>query len=141
MRILAVLLFACALSSAIYARDFPTDGNGLLDYCGVLVAVGDSRTSFDPSSGDKFSEKMGQLNWCAGYLGALQDIHIEREVNLAMIGIVGVTLAGPDKAKEYAFDSLRGPCIPDQAPILKLAVSSLSGCANIPKDCMNLGAF
>jgi Rap1a immunity proteins len=33
----------------------------------------------------------------------------------------GVTLAGPDKAKAFALDSLRVACLPDNATLLQLA--------------------
>jgi hypothetical protein len=123
MRTLALFLFACVLTPA-HAQEkfhFPKDGNELLDYCGVVVALADSPTSLDSLSGDKSAEKMQQFNWCAGYLEATHDVLLQNDVNLTVIAMTGVTLAGPDKAREYAFDTLRVACIPDQAPILQLA--------------------
>ena len=42
MKTLALVLFACVLSPAAYARDFPTEGNGLLDACSVVVDIADN---------------------------------------------------------------------------------------------------
>lgn len=123
MRISALFLFACVLTP-VYAQQkfsFPKDGNGLLDYCGVVVALADSPTSIDSLNGDRFTEKMGQFNWCAGYLGATQDIFLQNFVNIGVFGMAGLTLGGPDKLKQYALDTLRGPCIPDNATVLQLA--------------------
>lgn len=123
MKILDIILFTCAVTPA-YAQqkgDFPTDGNGLLDYCSVMVDAADSPASFSSLSGNGFTEQMTKFGWCAGYLQATQDALITTEVKLAIIAMTGVTLSGPDKAKEYALDSLRVACIPEKAPILQLA--------------------
>ncbi len=72
-------------------------------------------------SPDRFNEVWGRFNWCAGYLQAVQDIQVQNEVSLAVIAMTGVKLAGPDKATQYAFDTLRGACIPDNAPLIQLA--------------------
>jgi hypothetical protein len=84
MRTLALVLFACALTPA-YAQQkggFPSDGNGLLDACSVLVDSADLPSSVTSLSGEPFTEKMGQFNWCAGYLGATQDIYFQNELTL-----------------------------------------------------------
>jgi Rap1a immunity proteins len=122
MKALVLGLLGCLLSPA-YAQQkgYPSDGNGLLDACSVVVESADSPSSFSSLSANKFAEKMGQLDWCAGYLQAVHDMNIQNDVNLAFLGMLGVTLQGPDKIKQYAFDSLRGACIPDKAPILQLA--------------------
>jgi hypothetical protein len=114
------LLIACVLSPA-YARDFPTDGIGLLDACAVLVDAADNPSYIPSLSGHKFIEKMGQINWCAGYLGATQDVLSQNQVNLGIMATAGVKLCRPDKLKQYVFDALKGPCIPDDATLLKLA--------------------
>lgn len=123
MKILALILLACTVTPAFAQQkgNFPTDGNGLLDYCGVVVDAADSPASLTSLSGDRFTEQMGKFNWCAGYLQATQDAASLTEVNLALIAMTGVTLAGPDKVREYAFQTLRGACIPDKASVLQLA--------------------
>ena len=35
--------------------------------------------------------------------------------------MAGLTFGGPQKLKQHAVESLRGPCFPDRAPILQLA--------------------
>jgi hypothetical protein len=120
MRALVLFLFACVLSPA-YARDFPTDGNGLLDACSVLVDAADKPSYIPSLSGHMFIEKMGQINWCAGYLGATQDILLQNHVNLGIMAMAGLKLCRPDKIKQYVFDALKGPCIPDDATPLQLA--------------------
>jgi hypothetical protein len=123
MRTLALLLFASTLTP-VYAQQkfiFPRDGNGLLDACSVLVNADDVRSSFTSLGDDRFTEKMGQINWCAGYLQATQDTLSATQVQLYIIAKMGVTFSGPDKVKQYALDSLRGACIPETAPIVQLA--------------------
>ncbi len=122
MKTFALVLLTCILSPVTYARDFlPKDGNGLLDACSALVDSDDNPSSILSLSGDRFTERMGQLNWCAGYLAATQDVLLQNVVNLSVFGMAGVTLAGPDKVKQYAFDSLRGPCIPENGTLLQFA--------------------
>lgn len=122
MRALSLfVLVTCALTPVCAQQNgFPVDGNGLLDYCSVIVDSVDSPSTVSPT-GDRFVEKMGRLNWCSGYLGATQDASVVTEVNLALFSAMGVTLAGPDKEKLWAFQTLRGPCIPERAPIIQLA--------------------
>jgi hypothetical protein len=84
-----------------------------------MVDAADNRLSFSSLSADRFTEKMEQFYWCAGYLGAIHDIHTQNRVNLVIVGAMGVTLAGPNKERAVAL--LRGPCIPDEASILQLA--------------------
>jgi Rap1a immunity proteins len=116
------LLVACVLEP-VYGqqKSSPTDGNGLLEYCSVIVDSVDSSSTLSSLTGDRFAEKVGQFSWCAGYLEAFHDMHIQNEVNLTIFGLSGVTLAGEEHVKQFAFDSLRGPCIPDKAPIIQLA--------------------
>ena len=123
MRILALVLFACIATPVLGQQNgnFPADGNGLLDFCGVLVESADSPASLTSLSGDRFVEQMGKINWCAGYLQAARDVASLTHINLALIGMTGVTLAGPDKARDNAFNSLQPPCIPDKASILQIA--------------------
>lgn len=118
-----MFLIVCSLTP-IYAqqRSFPKDGNGLLDACTLLMDVADSRSSISSLNGDHFTDSFGQLNWCAGYLEATRESSLETEVNLALIRMMGVTLAGPDKKKrEGALQLLQGACIPDNASTLQLA--------------------
>jgi hypothetical protein len=122
MKILAVVLFCCVLCPAIFARDLlPMDGNGLLDACGALVDFEDSPSSISSLNADRFTERTGQINWCAGYLSATQDMLGQSYANLIFMGAAGVTLAGPDKEKHAVFDDFRGPCVPDNATLLQVA--------------------
>ena len=72
-------------------------------------------------SGDRLTEQMEKLNWCGGYLQATQDSLSTMQIKLAIIAMTGVTFSGPDKAKQYALDSLRVACIPEKAPLLQIA--------------------
>lgn len=123
MRILAVVLLACAVTPACAQKkiDYPTDGNGLLDYCSVLVDSVDSPSSLTSLSSDRFNEQMMKFPWCAGYLQATQDRLEITQISIALTSMLGVTLSGPDKEKAAAFELLRGACIPEKAPILQLA--------------------
>ena len=121
MRTLALFLFAGVLSPVVFARDLPKDGNGLLDACSVMVDFADNQSAAATLSSDKFAEKMGQLNWCAGYLQGTEDVYEQTFINLGIFGMAGLTFDGPEKLQQYALESLRGPCFPGNAPILQLA--------------------
>jgi Ssp1 endopeptidase immunity protein Rap1a len=122
MRALALFLFACVLTPTVHARDLPRDGNALLEYCSVIVEASDNPSSYLQSlSGDRFTEKMEQFHWCAGYLQGTQDVYELTLVHLATFSMAGLTFDGPEKLRQYAAKSLRGPCFPDNAPILQLA--------------------
>jgi hypothetical protein len=123
MRILVVMLFVLATASA-YAQqkhDLPHDGNGLLEYCSVVVTSADNPATLTSLSTEQFAEQMSKFSWCTGYLQAVNDAAISAEVNIFIISKLGVTLQGPDKAREYAFNTLRGVCIPEKVPLLQLA--------------------
>ena len=62
MRTLALFLFACVLSPAVYARDYPKDGNELLEYCSVMVDAVDNPSYLQSFNGDKFAEKLAQFD-------------------------------------------------------------------------------
>lgn len=99
----------------------PTDGNDLLDYCGVVVNLADSPTSPPSTEVRKVLELSGKINWCMGYLQATLDDLSATQINLALIAMAGVTFSGPDEARKYALDSLRFACVPDKATILQVA--------------------
>jgi len=87
-----------------------------------MVDAADNPSYLTSLTGDAFAEKVGQLDWCAGYLGAVQDMLVQVHVNLMMMPLTKVTLEGPDKAKAYWLDSLNVACVPDdKVPILQLA--------------------
>ena len=124
MRFLPLMLFACTTVTPACAQqkhDLPSDGNGLLDYCTVAITAADSPDSILSLSADRLTDQMMKLNWCAGYLQAAQDAASLTQIHLALIGAMGITLSGPDKQREAAFDMLRGACIPERAPVAELA--------------------
>jgi len=117
------LFFACVLTAASAQQkgNLPRDGNGLLDACTVMVNAADNPSYMTSLSSDRFTEKMGQFDWCAGYLEGIQDVLIQVHVNLMMMPMTKVTLEGPDKAKAYWLDSLNVACVPDEKiPVLQL---------------------
>ena len=123
MKGLVVICLVVCILAPVYAQpnSFPTDGNGLLDACSVLVNSADTPPSLSTLTSEKFPERMSILSWCAGYLDAIQGMLVKSDVDLALIGMSGVTFVGPDKAKQFAFDTLKGACIPDKVPVLQLA--------------------
>ncbi|HUJ94548.1 MAG TPA: Rap1a/Tai family immunity protein [Terriglobales bacterium] len=123
MKLLLIFLFACTLTP-VYAQEkheLPSDGNGLLEYCSVVITLADSRDSITSLSDDRFAEQMQKVYWCSGYLQAVGDDASLTQVNLAVIGAMGITLSGPDKQREAAFNILRGACIPEKVPVIQLA--------------------
>lgn len=121
MKIIALFVFACCVSTSLYATDLPKDGNGLLDYCGVMVDFADNESAIPTFSNDKFTDKMEKFSWCTGYLQGTQDVYDLKFVHLATYRMAGLTFGGPEKLTQYAAKSLRGPCFPDNAPVLQLA--------------------
>jgi hypothetical protein len=120
VRTLALVVFACCISTAVYARDLPTDGNGLLEYCAVMVDVADNAPYLQSLSRNSLTEKMGQFSWCAGYLQATEDVYGLTFVNLGIFGMAGLKIEGPEKIRQYAVETLMGPCFPEKAPVLQL---------------------
>jgi len=122
MKILA-LMFALMLSSTAASANapsesksqFPSDGNGLLDYCGEIVKQLDSPPiQVDPVREMKFF-------WCAGYLQATE----ERILNWRMAGAIQVMAyqkdGKPAPSHMWADDDFANTCIPDEASIGQLA--------------------
>jgi hypothetical protein len=118
MKVLALFLIACCLPT--YARELPKDGNDLLEYCGVMVDAADNPSLLQSLSGDKFAEKLAQFDWCAGYLQGTEDVHEQNYIYLGIFAMAGLTFGGPDKLRQHALDTLRGPCFPEKAPVLQL---------------------
>jgi hypothetical protein len=124
MKILPIIiLLGCVVTPACAQQNFayPADGDGLLDYCNVVVAASDSPATLTALSGDLFTQQLVKLTWCAGYLQATKDNLTTTQINLAMAGMMGVTMVGPDAKKEYVLKNLHGPCVPDRAPIAQIA--------------------
>jgi hypothetical protein len=119
MRTLALFLLACVLTPAVYARDLPKDGNDLLEYCSVMVDAADNPSNFQSLIGERLTEKVGQGNWCAGFLQGTEDVYQQNLVYLGIFAVEGLTFDGPEKTKQRALDTLRGPCFGD-APLLQL---------------------
>jgi len=120
MKILVGIILLAYVGMPAYCQQIeglPQDGNGLLDYCNVVIVVLDSAGSIASQNGDRLTEQMRQFGWCTGYLQATQDDLSLTEINLAVTAMTGVTLSGPDKAKQYALDSLRVACIPHEVSV------------------------
>ena len=118
----AIIAASASIPAAAQQRvEFPKDGNGLLDVCTVMIDVADTTKPFPQMDQSALADKIQKLSWCMAYLQATQDILVTREINLAIISMMGVRLEGPDKEKLYAFDMLRGACIPEGVSILQLA--------------------
>ena len=123
MRTLALMFAALLLPSVVAPANapqesnfqFPKDGNGLLDYCGVVVNELDS----PPTHIDAVREL--KFGWCVGYLQATE----ERILNWRMaaaIQIIAAQNAGkPAPAHMWADEDYVGTCIPDEAPVAQLA--------------------
>lgn len=95
---------------------FPEDGNGVLDYCGVVVDQLDSR----PSQNDQQTKGL-KFGWCVGYLQATQE-HI---VNWRMsAGIQLMAQEGQGKMSSpfiRADETFVNTCIPNKASVAQLA--------------------
>jgi hypothetical protein len=131
-----LLFLVCALTHMAKARDLPRDGNGLLDSCNALVEAANNQATLMAVTGDKFAERLAQVDWCAGYLSAVQDVLVTIHVNLMLMPATNVKLDGPEKAKAYWVDHLNVACMPDdKIPIVQMGALWLSGCAHIQKDC------
>lgn len=54
-----------------------------------------------------FRENMMKFAWCTGYITAFQGLAIELQVHIALGAKLGVRITGPDKARQFVFDSIR----------------------------------
>src|SRR6185437_9445892 len=90
LSIMRIVVVSCAFAALILSSTlahsadskfkFPSDGNGLLDYCGEVVNELESPpTQVDP-------EKQLKFGWCVGYLQATED----RIQNWRMTGAIQV---------------------------------------------------
>jgi hypothetical protein len=118
---LFLLALTIALSTTAHAKQLPSDGNGLLDACSVMVDFADNQTAAAALSNDKLTEKLAQLDWCAGYLQGTEDVFEHNFISLGILAMAGLKFDGPDKLQQYALDTLNGPCFPGKAPVLQLA--------------------
>lgn len=112
------------LSLATYAQSapqFPSDGNGLLDHCSVVVSALDSPAPIANQSEARFAESMSKFSWCVGYLQGIRSVLVHEDVSLALAGATGIKLTGPDRAKTWFMESTRVACLPDKAPVAQLA--------------------
>lgn len=123
MRILPfiVVLIVCAASAIAQTKKLPKDGNDLLDWCGDLAMMADHPSPLSSLSTDAFNEQMNKVSWCAGYLQAKMDVSMQSHITLSIIGMMNVTLSGPDKSREAAFHMLQGICIPDGVSVFQMA--------------------
>jgi hypothetical protein len=120
--VLALFVFAASPADAQQKHELPHDGNGLLEYCSAMVTLADTPATITSLGNDAFNAEMMKLAWCSGYLQAVNDAALSTKMNIYLLSKAGVTLEGPDnKIKEYAFNTLRGVCIPDKVPLLQLA--------------------
>src|SRR5271157_5039326 len=97
MRTLVLFLLACIACPLVYARELPKDGNDLLEYCSVMVDAADNPSYLQSLSRDRFTEKMEQFQWCAGYLQGTVDVYQLTFIHLGMFRRVGLTFGGPEK--------------------------------------------
>ena len=120
-RMIAALL-VCGLACVAHASELPRDGNGLLDSCNALIEAADNRAALTSLTGNNFAERLWQVDWCAGYLSAVQDVLVAVHVNMMLMPATKVTLEGPEKVKAYWLDNLNVVCMPDdKIPILQMA--------------------
>lgn len=122
MRLVVVVLLLSSRLVAVEDRfHFPSTGNEVLAACALLVNLEDQRGAIASLPDAEFNKVMGQIDWCAGYLDAFHEQVDLADLNLGLIGMMGVTLAGPDKLRSAAFRLLDPVCIPQNSPLVQLA--------------------
>jgi hypothetical protein len=110
------LTFSGPLNAQESKQTVREDGNNLLDECSGLIRVADSSSSIRASDVD-----MMKFMWCAGYLRATRDYFVDVKVRLAVLGMIGLRITGPDKVRGAASAMLDPICDLDKISILQMA--------------------
>src|SRR5258708_369133 len=80
--LLTLSLFFAALTQPQQDVKFPTDGNGLLEYCGPVVASFDSPETL-PQTGESHGIQMMKQGWCAGHLQTMREMTVFWQIQVA----------------------------------------------------------
>jgi hypothetical protein len=123
MKILAALVLLCGAIPAHAQQngELPSDGNGLLDSCNVVIQNADNRAAIIALNPRDFTDAMKKFAWCVGYLQAIQDVTAQRKIELGIAVMMGVAKNPTEKDKQGVFQSLRGACLPERSSVLQLA--------------------
>ena len=124
--ILAVVILASAPAQPDVQISFPKDGNGLLDYCGPVVAAFDS-PSVVIGSAESHGIQMMKQGWCAGHLQAMREMILFSQVQQVK---TVASLSGeknpeqtltPDVLRQVMAKNPEMTCIPNEVNQAQLA--------------------
>ena len=101
---------------------FPTDGNGLLEYCGPMVASFDSPGTL-PQTGESHGIQMMKQGWCAGHLQTMREMTAfwQVQVTKTIAVLSGVQNPSLEQLKEMMSKSSQMTCIPNEVNQAQLA--------------------
>jgi hypothetical protein len=136
MKILAGLVLLCvAIPAHAQQREpLPSDGNGLLEACNIVIQSIDNPAAVSSLSPTAFDKAMMKYGWCIGYLNAIQDVTAQRKIQLGIAVMMGVAKNATEKDKQDVFQLLRGPCLPERSSALQLARVVVKWLQNHPEQ-------
>jgi len=71
--LIAAALLCIAIPTPAQQRgELPSDGNGLLDACRVVIQSMDNPSAVTALNSNDFAEVMKKFGWCAGYMQAMR---------------------------------------------------------------------
>jgi hypothetical protein len=120
--VLALVLLLTARTLPQHEVRFPKDGNGLLEYCGPLIASFDSPPS-QTGSGESHGIQMMKQGWCAGHLQTMREMIVFWQIQVAKtIAILNGDLnPSAEKLKEMMVKSPEMTCIPNEVNQAQMA--------------------
>src|SRR5438105_14303926 len=113
--LLTFVLFLAAPTQPQQQVRFPTDGSGLLEFCGPVVASFDSPGTL-PQTGDSHGIQMMKQGWCAGHLQTMREMTVYWQTQV----VKTVAIMGGEQnpsAEELKQTTLKSPemtCIPNE---------------------------
>jgi hypothetical protein len=122
IRALILLVFTFTHPASAQQKDsFPTDGNGLLDYCAVVVDIADSQNYESLLNKADLATLSQKNSWCVGFIQATLDDLTLTGYSIAVLASSRVTLSGPDDAKQVGLNLLWYANVPQNVTVLQVA--------------------
>lgn len=120
--IMLALFFLVAVPAHAQEVKFPKDGNGMLEFCGSLVASFDSPPS-QTGSTTEYLHSTFNRGWCAGYLHAMRETIVFWQLQVAKtVAVVGENQNPPaEELKQMVSKSPDMTCIPNEVNLAQMA--------------------
>ena len=128
--VLVAIFAVTPVSAQVAPIHFPTDGNGLLEYCGEAVkAFDDPSSTLRPTGQGVVDMELTLANsqmkqgWCAGYLQAMRyGVLFEQIQVVKAIAIInGEQNASAEMLQEVVSKQTDNTCIPNEVSLQQMA--------------------